>query len=441
MREKERSLQERNSTEVKELEDLLGPDDVDVDFKRILEEARDEKGCAIFETLSIDGPSEFVVVSRSRWDKHQRKWNALWRLNSSASASDGWWQEGLEQQSWMELGGKKGLWMQRQITSEKQDHFVANRKRWFESKGKNGAQQESVEWHDIEYQGEIAKAPPCPERTLKTALPQQSPPSFREEEKHWVAMEDRRRQSIAFEKMARRMLKYLEDSDDVKVGITELHSGRKHIKWWCAICGEQYDWKQPNRLLVVQTGESFEQAKVFKAHSVPHGLCENLINALKLLANQQEDGDGLLQSIVTNLGVRSRNGLTQGLREFIKIDNQQCPEVTVRESPELTLQAEEVGTLKTYINVNHIEKGDEALPWLMLTGVLSVRRCVKEIEEEDRGEMYEAHKEMSRAVGVKKPQEAQKAKALWKMKAAKEAEKNTTTPRMKTTSGGEMRQD
>ena len=35
-------------------------------------------------------------------------------------------------------------------------------------------------------------------------------------------MEDRRRQSIAFEKMAKRMLKYLEDSDDVKVGITEL---------------------------------------------------------------------------------------------------------------------------------------------------------------------------------------------------------------------------
>ena len=35
--------------------------------------------------------------------------------------------------------------------------------------------------------------------------------------------------------------------------------------------------------------------------------------------------------------------------------------------------------------------------------------------------MYEAYKEMSRAVGVKKPQEAQKAKALWKMKAAKQA--------------------
>ena len=38
--------------------------------------------------------------------------------------------------------------------------------------------------------------------------------------------------------------------------------------------------------LVVQTGESFEQAKVLS-------LCANLINTLKLLANQQEDGGGL----------------------------------------------------------------------------------------------------------------------------------------------------
>ena len=74
-------------------------------------------------------------------------------------------------------------------------------------------------------------------------------------------------------------------------------SGGKHTKLWCAICGEKYDWKQPNRLLVVQTGESFEQAKVFKAHAVPQGLSANLVNALKL-ANQQEDGDGFLQNIV-----------------------------------------------------------------------------------------------------------------------------------------------
>ena len=34
--------------------------------------------------------------------------------------------------------------------------------------------------------------------------------------------------------------------------------------------------------------------------------------------------------------------------------------------------------------------------------------------------MYDSYKVMSRAVGVKKPQEAQKAKALWAMNAAKD---------------------
>ena len=45
----------------------------------------------------------------------------------------------------------------------------------------------------------------------------------------------------------------------------------------------------------------------------------------------------------------------------------------------------------------------------------------KGIEGEDWRELHDAYKEMSGAEGVKKPQEAQKAKALWKMKAAKDA--------------------
>ena len=60
---------------------------------------------------------------------------------------------------------------------------------------------------------------------------------------------------------------------------------------------------------------------VFRAHAVPQGLCGNLINALKLLANQQEDGGGLTQNIVAKLCEESRKGLTEGLREFIQIDN------------------------------------------------------------------------------------------------------------------------
>ena len=68
----------------------------------------------------------------------------------------------------------------------------------------------------------MAKAPPCLERTLKTPLPQQSSSSAREEESHWVLMKNRRRRGIAFENLAKEMLRYLHKSEDVKVGITEL---------------------------------------------------------------------------------------------------------------------------------------------------------------------------------------------------------------------------
>ena len=77
----------------------------------------------------------------------------------------------------------------------------------------------------------------------------------------------------------------------------------------------------------MQTGESFEQAKVFKAHAVPQGFCANLINTLKLLANQQDGGDGLLQNIVTNLGKGSRKGVADGLREFSRVDNDRALDV------------------------------------------------------------------------------------------------------------------
>ena len=50
------------------------------------------------ELLGSDGLSDFPVASRSRWDKYKTKWNAPWRQNSSASASEGWWQKGQEQQ-------------------------------------------------------------------------------------------------------------------------------------------------------------------------------------------------------------------------------------------------------------------------------------------------------------------------------------------------------
>ena len=78
---------------VEELEELLGPEDVDVDFRRVLEEARDERGRNIFETFSSNDMS-FLVADWSRWDKYKR---APWRQDSAASASDGWRREVQEQ--------------------------------------------------------------------------------------------------------------------------------------------------------------------------------------------------------------------------------------------------------------------------------------------------------------------------------------------------------
>ena len=94
--------------------------------------------------------------------------------------------------------------------AEKKDHVVASRNRWLESATKQESSQN--EWHDMKYQGEMANAPPCPERTLKTPMPQQSSPSSRNEESQWVAVEDRRR----------RLLRYPEDSEEQKVCVTEL---------------------------------------------------------------------------------------------------------------------------------------------------------------------------------------------------------------------------
>ena len=63
------------------------------------------------------------------------------------------------------------------------------------------------------------------------------------------------------------------------------------------------------------------EAKVFKSHAAPLGLCDNLINSLKLLANQQTDGDTPIQSIVTGLHERSRKGIMEGPSSFIKEDS------------------------------------------------------------------------------------------------------------------------
>ena len=129
-----------------------------------------------------------------------------------------------------------------------------------------------------------------------------------------------------------------------------------------------------------QLGVNANEGKVFKAHAAHLRLSDNLINALKLLANQQKDGDSPIQSIATGLHERSRRGIMDGLGSFIKANNQRAvdvghlregtiplhvrkpkfseayPEAAIRERAyELTLRADEVETLRAFIKKDHID--------------------------------------------------------------------------------------
>ena len=87
------------------------------------------------------------------------------------------------------------------------------------------------------------------------------------------------------------------------------------------------------------------------------------------------------------------------------------PDATVRESPdELTLRTEEVGTWKSYSNVDHMEKERWALSLVDTDWHAFCQALYKGIEGEDWGELYDAYKEMSRAVGLRSCRRLRKQK-------------------------------
>ena len=94
-----------------------------------------------------------------------------------------------------------------------------------------------------------------------------------------------------------------------------------------ARCVGKYEWRAPNRILVMQLGTNEEEATVFRAHAVRHRLCEILINALKLPTNQQRDGHSPIQSTVTGLREKSRERITNDLTSFVALDNRCAVEV------------------------------------------------------------------------------------------------------------------
>ena len=80
---------------------------------------------------------------------------------------------------------------------------------------KRVAQQErsQSDWEDVNYEGTMAKAPPCPERRMRMPLPQQSSSSTMEEESPWSARE---RTAMA------RMEQYVNNSECIHLDIDEV---------------------------------------------------------------------------------------------------------------------------------------------------------------------------------------------------------------------------
>ena len=143
----------------------------------------------------------------------------------------------------------------------------------------------------------------------------------------------------------------------------------------------------------------------------------------------------------------------EGLRNFIRVDNhcaldvghlnegmrrfevrrpkfeEGCPEASFREGPEeLTLRTEEVGSQKSCINVDYTAEDRCGPPSVDADWHAFCQAIYKGIKGRDWEQLYEHHKENSRAVGVKKPNGRQKAKALWKMKAAKDGREDFYDP-------------
>ena len=87
-------------------------------------------------------------------------------------------------------------------------------------RGRRMGKTSGMTWSIKEPRQKLRRAPTPPCQLL---LPQQSSSSAREEEDQWEVMEDRRRRRIAFENLAKGMLRYLDSSsNDVKVSITVL---------------------------------------------------------------------------------------------------------------------------------------------------------------------------------------------------------------------------
>ena len=135
-----------------------------------------------------------------------------------------------------------------------------------------------------------------------------------------------------------------------------------------------------------------------------------------------------------------------GLRSFVRADNRSAedvghlregtrplhvqkpniseafPEAAIRDgADELTLRADELETLRAFINTDH-NKFDRWGPPLVDADWHALCQAIHQgIEGQEWEELYCHNREMSKAAGAKKPRESQESEAIWAMKAPKDS--------------------
>ena len=146
---------------------------------------------------------------------------------------------------------------------------------------------------------------------------EQSSSSSRDEEGQRISVEDRRRRRVAFDEMAKRMLGYLEDSEDLKVGISELErragnaGGRRSIHHAHCQAGKERGRPKDFRHFQARNEEVCIASLArwnthVKSLAQLERRCQGMMQEVKLLSERQEVLKGMVgrQDQVAEQGVR-----------------------------------------------------------------------------------------------------------------------------------------
>ena len=168
------------------------------------------------------------------------------------------------------------------------------------------------------------------------------------------------------------------------------------------------------------------------AHAAPQGVRNILINALKLLANQQKDGDCPVKMVVQGFQETSRLKIMDALRSFIIVDNRGAVKVgdleknmesrpvvkpksttgfleaVCREgADELTLRTGQEGMLRTLIVTKDVEDSRWRPPLVDEDWHAICQAIFQGTEGSEWETMYENDKELHQAVKCKTSGETQ----------------------------------